>query len=289
MSITKATHEGVITIGNQKIRCFVLEDGTRLITQESFTNAIGRISRKTAKSDCVKLPPFLSPATLKPFIDNDLVTVSNSIPFRTSTNTQAVGYKATLLPRVCSVYLSARSAGVLRKNQLHVAQACEILLKGLAEVGIVGLVDEATGYQPDRAADALQKILSEFINKELCKWVLTFDGEFYRELFRLRDIDLNEFATNRPQYIGHLTNDIIYKRLAPSVIGALQKRNPRTDSGWRKNQHHRLLTRDKGHPALREHLSIVVTLMKVAKTWDEFYTNLNTVRPVWTSQRRLQF
>ena len=289
MAITKATHEGVITIGNQSIKCFVLEDGTRLITQDSFIRAIGRVSRKPAKTDCVELPPFLSSEALKPFIDNDLLTVSNSIPFRTSTNVSAIGYRATLLPRVCRVYLHARAAGKLRKHQAHIAAACEILLAGLAEIGIVGLVDEATGYQADRAADALQRILSEFISKELCKWVLTFDGEFYRELFRLRGIDATEFTTNRPQYIGHLTNDIVYKRLAPSVIGELQKRNPRTDSGWRKNQHHRLLTRDKGHPALREHLSIVIAMMKVASTWDEFYANLNIVRPVWTNQRRFSF
>jgi hypothetical protein len=40
-------------------------------------------------------------------------------------------------------------------------------------------LDEATGYQRDRARDALEKILEEFIAKELRPWVPTFPDAYY--------------------------------------------------------------------------------------------------------------
>ena len=45
------------------------------------------------------------------------------------------------------------------KRQLETAQQAEIIMRGLAHIGIIALVDEATGYQRDRASDALSKIL----------------------------------------------------------------------------------------------------------------------------------
>jgi hypothetical protein len=71
----------------------------------------------------------------------------------------ASGYRADLLPIVCEVYLQARDAAVLPPNQQHVAKQADILMRGLAHVGIIALVDEATGYQEFRAKDALSRIL----------------------------------------------------------------------------------------------------------------------------------
>lgn len=38
-------------------------------------------------------------------------------------------------------------------------------------------------------------------------------SSFYEQLFRLRELDPGE-NTNRPGYFGHLTNDIVYDRIA---------------------------------------------------------------------------
>jgi len=62
-------------------------------------------------------------------------------------------------------------------------------MRGLAHLGIIALVDEATGYQRDRARDALTKILEAFIAKELQPWLPTFPADFYQEMFRLRGMD----------------------------------------------------------------------------------------------------
>src|SRR5690606_38364207 len=147
----------------------------------------------------------------------DLYVTSSQIEFRLPSGQKAFGYNAELLPQVCEVYLKARDANQLNKSQIHVAKQADILMRGLATVGIVALVDEATGYQRDRASDALAKILEQFIAKELQPWVHTFPDVFYEELFRLRGLEFPKETVKRPQYFGHLTNDIIYDRIAPGV------------------------------------------------------------------------
>lgn len=89
--------------------------------------------------------------------------------------------------------------------------------EGSQEWALFALIDEATGYQADRARDALAKILEEFIAKELQDYARCFTGEFYKELFRIRGLTYDG-GMKRPQYIGHLSNDLMYSRLAPGVL-----------------------------------------------------------------------
>src|SRR5262249_45763036 len=147
------------------------------------------------------------------------------IEFRTPQGTRALGYEATVLADICDAVLEARKAHALTTKQEHIAVQCEILVRGFARVGIIALVDEATGYQADRARDSLAKILEAFVTKELRKWVKTFPAEFYQELFRLRGLPYNG-SVKKPQYIGHLTNDLVYSRLAPGVLDELRKLTP---------------------------------------------------------------
>ncbi len=100
-------------------------------------------------------------------------------------------------------------------------------------VGIISLVDEATGYQEFRQRDALARILEAFIDKELQPWVQTFPSDYYSELFRLRGLDYPTGTVQRPQYFGHLTNDIVYKRIAPGVLEELKTVTEKTDSADR--------------------------------------------------------
>ena len=107
---------------------------------------------------------------------------------------------------------------------------CELLLHGFANVGIVALVDEATGYQDVRAQRALAKILEEFIAKELQPWTKTFPYEFYTEIARLKGWP-SMYSMKRPSVVGHYTNDIVYERIAPRVLEELRNVNPTLRSG----------------------------------------------------------
>jgi len=163
-------------------------------------------------------------------------------------------------------------------------------LSGLGEVGIIGLVDEATGYQEIRAKRALATILEKFIAKELQPWTRTFPYEFYQQIFRLKTWPGPDGA-KRPSVIGHYTNDIVYERIAPRVLDELKKRNPSQPGGGRKHHHHRWFTPDLGHPKLKEHLidAAVTALMRAAPNWDGFKRSLQRAFPTSNENISLSF
>lgn len=291
-NLPKATHPGELTIGEAKIGCAVLEDGTRVLTQSDMMRALGRARQAKGRAfyrGDVNLPVFLTASNLKPFIPNELYVTSSQVEFRLPSGQRAFGYRAELLPQVCEVYLRARDAGALKRNQEHVAAQADILVRGLARVGIVALVDEATGYQRDRAKDALAKILEQFIAKELQPWVKTFPDEFYENLFRLRGLDYPRDIVKRPPYFGHLTNDIVYKRLAPGVLEDLKAKTPKLPSGRRKDTYQQRLTPDVGHPKLREHLVSVVTIMRLSSGYKDFKEKIDRIHPRYNETLPMDF
>ena len=267
-----------LRIGDIEIECYVLENGTRVLTQASFLQSLGRHRR--GSQDDKSLPVFLQGKGIAPLISDEVKARSTAITFRLPTGGRASGFNAELLPDVCEIYLKAREMKVLPSNQQHVARQAEIIIRGLARVGIVALVDEATGYQKIRERNALAKILEAFIEKELRPWVKTFPPEFYEEMFRLRGLEMKAGSVKRPQYFGLLTNDIVYKRLAPGVLQELDHVNPKDEKkGRRKHRHFQWLTQNHGYPKLREHLGSVVTIMKLSNDWDSFMRTLDRLHP----------
>src|SRR5205814_1919222 len=160
----------------------------------------------------------------------------------------AYGYEATLLPRICEAILDADKAGTLRANQKHLAEAAQLLIRGFAHVGIIALVDEATGYQDERPADELRRILEAYISEELRPWVKRFPNEFFKQIYRLHGWEYREGNHKHPQYVGRLINILIYDPLPPGVLTELQARNPTNERGRRRWKHHQLLTEDIGDP-----------------------------------------
>lgn len=269
-----------LRIGDVDIECYVLDDGTRVLTQATFLQALGRHRRANVRRERnAELPSILQGKAINPFISDAIREKGKPITFKPPGGGRASGYNAELLPEVCEVYLKAREAEKLPYQQQHIAKQAEIVMRGLATVGIIALVDEATGYQELRARDALTKILEAFIAKELQAYIQTFPPDFYSELFRLRGLDYPAATVKRPQYFGHLTNDIVYKRLAPGVLDELRRVTPRDTKGRRKAKYFQHLTSNLGYPKLREHLGSVVTLMKLSREWDDFSRKLDQLHP----------
>lgn len=280
-----------VRVGNTELQAYVLEDGTRVLTQAELLEALGRHRKAAVRRNKYgdDMPPVLFGFALKPFISEELIAQSQPIKFRTPEGARASGYRAEVLPEICKVYLSARDAGALTKNQLHIATQADILIRGLATVGIIALVDEATGYQELRSRDALARILEAFIDKELRAWIQTFPHDFYHELFRLRGLKFPNDSVRRPQYFGHLTNDIVYARIAPGVLAELKRVTPKDESGQRKHKFFQRLTSNIGYPKLREHLGSVVTIMKLSSNWEDFTRKLNMLHPRYGDNLELPF
>lgn len=289
---TQAGWEGDLTIGPISMKCAVIggEDGKpiRVVSETEFMRALGMyrsgalsVRREQAEGGGGALTPlFLAYKNLQPFIAKHLGSVHYQ-PIKVIYKNGSTGHGIThdIIPAICEIWMDAKKAGVLGKRQEQIADMAELILRGLARVGIAALIDEATGYQKERAQRALAEILEEFIAKELRPWTRTFPIEFYEQIFRLKGWPFDPKSVKRPAVIGHYTNDIVYKRLAPGVLDDLKKKNPAVD-GRRKNKHFQWLTGEVGHPKLRSHIDGVLPLMRISNNWDTFKKFLSKAYPV---------
>lgn len=262
--LRKATHQGELIIGDIKIPCFVLEDGTRVISGRGMTTAIGMKGRGQG---VVRISAH---KTLKPFINNDLsLAIQNPTKFTgvggSRKKNPTAGYEATILHDLCQAVLEARDADALKTEQeKRYGMFCDVLIRSFAKIGIIALIDEATGYQRDRDQDELHRILEAYIAKELLPWTRRFPSEFYKELFRLWGWQYSPLSVARPQYVGKLTNELVYEKLPPGVLEELKRRNPIINKGRRRHKHHQFLTEDIGNPHLERQVASVMTLMRAA-------------------------
>lgn len=293
-----ADFEGAFNIGLVELSAAVLRDETRIITQATFLRALGRSRSPKAGTGVLstvdELPFFLQADALKPFITNELIASTKPIFYRTKKDGKGVGYDARSLKKVAEVYLqfrdaSLRASGKIPSRYEGMIQAADTLIRALAEVGIVALVDEATGFQEVRQRYALQEILDAFLLKELAAWAKRFPDDFYKEIYRLRGWEWRGRKFNPPQAVAGYTTDFVYERLAPGVREELERRMPKDGEGRKKGKLHQLLTDDIGHPALAQHLHAVITLMKASKNWNQFKLMLDTALPKRGSTFQLPF
>lgn len=272
-NLPRATHgspDKPIRIGEIEIQCYVLPDETRVLAQRGLLSAIG-LSTGGGKGGVRKIGSLIARLEKKGISINDLAVRANSVIRFVPPHggNPADGYEATILPAICSALIQAEQKGVLDARLSYLAVRAEILQHGFATLGIIGLVDEATGYQNIRARDALQAFLDKFLRKELAAWVKTFPDEFFQELFRLKRWQWKG-TSRRPGVVGTYINDLIYDRLGPGVLEELQKRNPSDGKGRRRAKHFQWLTEDIGHPALAQHMYATIGFMRASDSWANF-------------------
>ena len=259
-----------IKIGDTEIECYVLDDETRVLTQATFLEAMGRHRKANVRNEGgeERLPAILQGKSINPFISKDLLEKSQPIQFQLPSGTTASGYRAEILPMVCEVFLQARDAGELPANQQHIAAKSEILIRALAQVGIIALVDEATGYQFDRSHTALRILLSKYIAEGLQKWLKTFPDSFFAELDRLYD-NVPSKSGSRPQYYGHFINRYIYDPIENGYVKKELNKLNITDEGKRKARFHQWLN-EEGRNILIHQIGRVQGLMEMCSDIDGF-------------------
>lgn len=273
--ILKATHQGVLKIGEKELLCAVLEDGTRVIQRKAVFLAFNRPERGNIKvgSRALNMPSFIDANNLQPFISEELKNlITFPVKYISRTGRVLDGFKAEIIPLLCEVYLSAREGDILIKKQLPLAQASEIIVRSLSKVGIIALVDEATGYQADRDKDELQKFLALYLSEERLKWAKMFPDEYYRQLFRLRGWRYSPLSVRRPKLVGRLTNELVYEKLPANALEELRRLNPvKNKKTWRREAtHFQHLSADIGQPDLRDHLLQLIAIMRVSPNWGAF-------------------
>jgi hypothetical protein len=288
--LPKATHQGKLKIGAFNINCAVVlvnNKPVRVLSERSIAKGFGikgggaYWEKKKSDKGAALLPEYISAKYLAPFVDKDLKDkFSKTITYTAINKTVARGLEAVVLPDICNVWIRAEKEGALStQQQKEIAERAYILMRGFATVGIISLVDEATGYQEIRDKNALREMLDKYLLKEQAKWAKRFPDEFYEQIFRLRGWQWKGMKVNRPSIVGRYTNDLVYERLAPGILAELRKLNPPDDRGVRKSTHQQYFTEDIGHPALQRHLNMLVGIERASANWGSFYRMVQRALP----------
>ncbi len=280
-----------LVLGDIEIPCYVLNNGERVFSGRGLQKAIGYESEsgQWMKSFC-NLDGI---SNVMRAGDNSIFNqLLNPIKFarkdaggsQSTTN----GYEVTLLIDICSAIIDANRAGVF--NNTKIIHNADVIIRSVAKVGIIALVDEATGYQHDREHDELQKILKAYISEELLPWQKRFPDIYYKELFRLNGWDYTiKDIRKRPSIIGKWTNELIYKQLPNGVLEELKARTPKSPNGKNVARLHQSLSEDIGHPALSTQITQMVTLFQLSDNMQQMWQQFEKLKSRQSGQLSLPF
>ncbi|EPN9889444.1 P63C domain-containing protein [Klebsiella michiganensis] len=279
MDILKAiagANDTPLMLGDSSLECYVLEDGSRVFSGNGLQKALN-FPGSAGGSALVKM---LNAGKLGEKLTFDIIDkIENRKEFvRPGSGgrlSKTYGYDATLLIDICNLLIECREKGILTPKQEEYARTAQVIISSVAKVGIIGLIDEVTGYQHQREKDELQKILRAYISEDLLPWQKRFPDIFYKELFRLNGWDYTLGSIKkRPGVIGTWTNKLIYEQLPPGVLKELKEKTPKSSAGNTTARYHQLLTEDIGEPNLSAQINKTITLFQLsdnmAHMWKQF-------------------
>ncbi len=270
--LPRATHWGELAIGETSIPCYVLQNGERVF---SLNGVVGGL----IGTDGGQLAEYIKVRSLRPFLPDDLIPAENGgIPALIRFDTGGEGFtkNATGVPverfmDLCVAYSAAQQESFnpsseirLTERQSAIALRANAFLRACAKTGIIALVDEATGYQYDRAPDALQFKLKLYLEEEMRKWERTFPDELWKEFGRLTN--WKGTIHKRPKYWGKLVMELVYGYLDPDVANWLKENAPKPKYG---QNYHQWLSSQYGLKRLVEHIWRLVGLASACHSMEE--------------------
>jgi hypothetical protein len=192
------------------------------------------------------------------------------------------------LPKICNALLKVRDAEKYYPSQLPIIVQADIIMRGLAEVGIIALVDEATGYLDEKRRNEYRELFKEFIRNECKEWEREFPEAFFDLIYRLYGVTKSH-TTRRPRFFAQVIRRYIYIPLANSngaILEMLDEKNPVVyANGGRRYKLFQFLNDTMGLPAIRGHIWQVVGIGRVSKDKGNFDRNFMNAFP----QRHDQF
>jgi hypothetical protein len=249
-AVPEARWPGLLPVGDEELPCFVLDDGRRVITRTGALNFL------TGGKGGGNLESYLRIQALKPFLPADLDEQFFDISMPQVVNKGVQAMSASAFIDICRAYARARDTGAINsESQIAIAVRASTLLGAFAKTGIEAAIDEVTGYQYERASDALQTKLRLFLEEEMRPWEKTFPDELWIQFGRLTRWrgSLHE----RPKYWGKLVMELIYGYLDSDVADWLKTHAPEPRHG---RNYHQWLTGQYGLRRLMEHIWMLIGL-----------------------------
>lgn len=252
---------GILQIGDNELPCYVLNDGRRVISRTGATSSL--TGRKGRSGD---LESYIGVGALQGYLPSEFADHMIEFTLQGVKHKTVRGVTAESFCDLCTAYVRALEDGALQSDrQREIAAHAGMFLAASAKVGLLALIDEATGYQFDRAEDALRLKLKMFLEDEMRKWEKTFPDQLWAEFGRLTNW---EGATNsqRPKYWGKLVMELVYGYLDPDVAQWLKENAPKPRSG---QNYHQWLSSQYGLKRLTEHLWMLIGMAAACQTMPE--------------------
>lgn len=261
VAIPRAKWSGVLQIGEAvEVPCYVLNNGLRVISRTGAAASLTGIKGQG------NLESYLRVGVLRPYLPSDFDDRMIEFALEGVTHKTVRGITAETFIEVCRAYVTALEDGALQTDrQKAIAAQAAVFLAACAKVGLLALIDEATGYQFYRAEDALRMKLKVFIEDEMRKWEKTFPDQLWVEFSRLTGW---KGATNsqRPKYWGSLVMELVYGYLDPDVARWLKENAPKPMHG---QNYHQWLTSQYGLKRLTEHIWMLIGVAAACNTMAE--------------------
>lgn len=270
-----AVHRGALNIMGMVVPCYVLDNGVRVIGRTSATEVLTGIKGGGA------LEKYIAVRALEHFIPIESV-LERMVPFRLpeveGLEKAVKGLPADLFIDICHGFVSALEQHFrpnspyprLTTRQQQMAVAASMFLSACAKVGLEALIDEATGYQYEREADALTVKLAAFLEEDMRKWEKTFPDELWVEFGRLTN--WKGQITKRPKYWGRLVMDLIYQKMDPDVAKWLKEHAPAPRHG---QNYHQWMSGQYGLKKLVEHIWMIIGMARTCETMTELRDKVN--------------
>ena len=279
-SIPEAVNDGFLQIGAVQIECYVLSNRKRLIHKRGMAKAL---DMKSAGGNAFM--KTMSRKGLGSVISKEVQRqIDNPLIFKPLNGDPAHGYEATFLIDICNSIIDANKALKLTASQAHLAIQAEIIIRAAAKLGIVALVDEATGYIEDKKKEEYRQMFQDFIRLEFSKYDKEFPQKLFDMMYRIYGLRRSALKPHQhPQFFGKFIRKYIYEPLANSngaILEMLDERSPVAYvNGGRRYKMFQFLTEVVGLPSLRAHLWQVVGIGSTCSTKDQFERRFRNAFP----------
>lgn len=262
--VPMAKWAGVLQIGENELPCYVLDDGRRVISR---TGATSSLTGRTGGN----LESYIGVEALRGFMPDDFADQMIEFTLEGVRNKTVRGITAESFLEICKAYMRALNANALQsQRQREIAVHAGIFAAACATTGLIALIDEATGYQYDRAEDALRLKMRVFLEEEMRQWEKTFPDQLWTEFGRLTNWK-GAVHSQRPRYWGKLVMELVYDYLDSDVATWLRENAPEPRKG---QNYHQWLSSQYGLKRLTEHIWMVIGMAATCQTLPELRQRL---------------
>ncbi|WP_313242093.1 P63C domain-containing protein [Stenotrophomonas sp.] len=225
-ALPRISHHGTVRFGTLEAAAVVLHDGRRGFLAKQFAQVLGYIEKTQGR----RFDRFLADFAPKYMIGK----VKAGCPVLNPGHGRAHFIEAEAVMEAVGNVLRAAIAGKTHKQQARQVSACVEINLALGMVGLVALIDEATGYQYHRAPDALQDLISKLIRQHASDWQRQFEPDYYSALAKVTGTAFTSGAHGRPPIWGAITRKWVYEVCFPNEV--LEEMRGRQDVGEKLHQ-----------------------------------------------------